>query len=37
MEKLEGFISRMTNGVKNLNNQNQLVYYFDQAAANYKK
>lgn len=37
MMKLEGFVSRMTNGVKGLNNQNQLIYYFDQAASNYKK
>ncbi len=37
MVKLEGFVSRMTNGVKGLNNQSQLIYYFNQAAANYKK
>ena len=36
MEKLEGFVARMTDKVKNLNNQNQLWAYFDQAASNYK-
>lgn len=37
MQKLESFISRMTNGVKTLNNQYQLTSYFDMAAVNYKK
>lgn len=36
MEKLEGFVARMTDKVKHLNNQNQLWAYFDQAATNYK-
>ncbi|ROR23413.1 DNA topoisomerase-3 [Mobilisporobacter senegalensis] len=35
-EKLEGFVSRMTNGVKNLNNQNQLLKIFNEAALFYK-
>lgn len=37
MEKLEGFVGRMVNGVKNLNNQYNLRYVFDQAAEYYKK
>lgn len=37
MEKLEGFVGRMVNGVKNLNNQYNLKYTFDQAAEYYKK
>jgi DNA topoisomerase-3 len=37
MEKLEGFVGRMTLGVMNLNNQNHLTTYFNQAAQNYKK
>jgi len=37
MEKLEGFVNRMTQGVMNLNNQNQLITYFNQVAQNYKK
>jgi DNA topoisomerase-3 len=36
MEKLEGFVSRMTNGVKGLNNQSILLQYFNEAAKNYK-
>jgi DNA topoisomerase III len=36
MEKLEGFVGRMTNGVKNLNNQSLLKQTFDQVATNYK-
>ena len=36
MQKLEGFVGRMTNGVKNLNNQSVLRGCFDQAASNYK-
>lgn len=36
MQKLEGFVSRMTNGVKNLNNQNALVRLFLDSAKNYK-
>lgn len=37
MVKLEGFVSRMTNGVKGLNNQSVLREYFDNAAEYYKK
>jgi DNA topoisomerase-3 len=37
MEKLEGFVSRMTNGVKGLNNQYILRNNFDDLSANYKK
>lgn len=37
MDKLEGFVGRMTLGVMNLNNQNQLTTYYNQAAQNYKK
>ena len=36
MQKLEGFVSRMTNGVKSLNNQNALVRLFLDSAKNYK-
>ncbi|MBO5352441.1 MAG: type IA DNA topoisomerase [Lachnospiraceae bacterium] len=36
MQKLEGFVSRMTNGVKSLNNQNSLVRLFMESAKNYK-
>ncbi len=36
MQKLEGFVSRMTNGVKGLNNQNVLQRFFIEAAKNYK-
>ncbi|MBP3610755.1 MAG: type IA DNA topoisomerase [Lachnospiraceae bacterium] len=36
MQKLEGFVSRMTNGVKSLNNQNSLVRLFMETAKNYK-
>lgn len=36
MQKLEGFIVRMTNGVKNLNNQSMLDHYFYEVAKNYK-
>ncbi|WP_097014870.1 DNA topoisomerase [Anaerocolumna aminovalerica] len=36
MEKLEGFVSRMTNGVKGLNNQSILLQYFNETAKNYK-
>ena len=36
MQKLEGFVSRMTNGVKGLGNQNALVRLFSEAAKNYK-
>lgn len=35
-EKLEGFVSRMTNGVKNLNNQNNLLKLFEITAPFYK-
>ncbi len=37
MEKLEGFVSRMTNGVKGLNNQSILRNCFDDVSVNYKK
>lgn len=36
MQKLEGFVSRMTNGVKDLNNQNSIVGLFMDSAKNYK-
>lgn len=36
MEKLETFVRKMTDRVKNLNNQSQLRSYFDYAAQNYK-
>ena len=36
MEKLEGFVSRNVNGVKQLNNQAALTYAFDQSAKYYK-
>ncbi len=36
MQKLEGFVSRMTNGVKELNNQNSIVGLFMESAKNYK-
>lgn len=37
MEKLDGFVSRRTNAVKQQSNQAQLFGKFDAAAANYKK
>jgi len=37
MVKLESFVARMTNGVKNVNNQFALRSYFDEAAKNYKR
>ncbi|BCJ93646.1 DNA topoisomerase [Anaerocolumna cellulosilytica] len=37
MEKLEGFVSRLTNGVKGLNNQYVLNACFKEISANYKK
>lgn len=37
MGKLEGFVARMTNGVKGLNNQYNLKQYFDNISAFYKK
>ncbi len=37
MEKLEGFVSRMTNGVKGLNNQYLLNNCFKEVMGNYKK
>lgn len=37
MTKLENFVAKMTNGVKNTNNQYALRPYFDQASLNYKK
>jgi DNA topoisomerase III len=36
MEKLEGFVGRMTNGVKGLNNQSILNANFREIASNYK-
>lgn len=36
MQKLEGFVTRMTNGVKGLNNQNFLTGLFMESAKNYK-
>jgi len=36
MQKLEGFVSRMTNRVKGLNNQNSIVGLFIESAKNYK-
>ena len=36
MQKLEGFVSRMTDGVKGLNNQNSIVRLFMESAKNYK-
>ncbi|MDF2589321.1 MAG: topoisomerase [Anaerocolumna sp.] len=36
MEKLEGFVGRMTNGVKGLNNQSILNANFREVASNYK-
>ncbi len=37
MKKLDGFVSRRTNAVKQINNQNAMYRYYDAAAANYKK
>lgn len=37
LEKLEGFVGRMTNGVKGLNNQSVLQNYFNEVATYYKK
>lgn len=37
MGKLEGFVGRMTNGVKGLENQYNLKQYFDSVSAFYKK
>lgn len=37
MEKLDGFVSRRTNAVKQQSNQTQLYSKFDAAAVNYKK
>ncbi|SFR56283.1 DNA topoisomerase [Anaeromicropila populeti] len=36
MKKLESFVTKMVNGVKNLNNQSQLNQFFELAAQNYK-
>jgi DNA topoisomerase-3 len=36
MEKLESFVAKMTNGVKNLNNDRQLIVYFNEASKSYK-
>jgi len=35
--KLEGFVSRMVNGVKELNNHATLTYYYNESASFYKK
>jgi DNA topoisomerase-3 len=37
MGKLEGFVGRMTNGVKGLENQYNLKQYFDSISTFYKK
>ncbi len=37
MKKLDDFVSRRTNQVKQAGNQNNLYHFFDQAAVNYKK
>lgn len=37
MTKLDDFVSKRVNGVKNLNNQSMLRYSFDRASAYYKK
>ncbi len=37
MDKLNGFVSRMTNGVKGLNNQNSIVKLFLESEKNYKE
>lgn len=37
MTKLDGFVRRMVQGVKNLNNQTALTRYFHEAASYYKK
>lgn len=37
MEKLETYVSALTNGVKNLNNQSYLYPLFDKASSYYKK
>jgi DNA topoisomerase-3 len=36
MQKLDTFVSKMTNGVKGLANQRMLIQIFDQSASNYK-
>ena len=36
MGKLEGFVARMTNGVKGLSNQYGLKQYFDEVSVYYK-
>ena len=36
MDKLETFVSSLTNGVKQLNNQYYVKQYFEQAAKYYK-
>ena len=36
MKKLEGFVTRMTNGVKGLNNQNSIVKLFLESKKNYE-
>ena len=36
MQKLDTFVSKMTNGVKGLSNQRMLIQIFDQNASSYK-
>ncbi|NLL93277.1 MAG: type IA DNA topoisomerase [Clostridiales bacterium] len=36
MDKLEDFVRKRVDGVKNINNQSALKYYFDQTSAYYK-
>lgn len=36
MQKLEGFVGRLVQGVKGLNNQGQLIYCFNEISKNYK-
>lgn len=37
LNKLEGFVARMTEGVKGLRNESQLLQFFQASAGNYKK
>ena len=37
MEKLEGFVSRRTNSVKNLRNESHMRHFYDEAAKYYRK
>ena len=36
MQKLDTFVSKMTNGVKGLANQRMLIQIFNESASNYK-